>query len=92
MSQISQGGYSEIADQQLDALESGSDADLYNAILKNCELIFRNPAEARSFSTAINTEAKGIIFRLPVPGYPPYKIFWSISGPRIEAVIPYPLG
>ena len=35
--------YSEVADQQLTALEYGPDADLYNAVLDACELIFRLP-------------------------------------------------
>jgi len=30
-----------------------------------------------------------IVFRYPVPGRFPYKVFWSIDGPTIEAVFPY---
>jgi hypothetical protein len=37
------GAYSAVADEQLDALEAGSDAGLYNAVLDACELIFRFP-------------------------------------------------
>jgi hypothetical protein len=29
-------------------------------------------------------------FRLPVAGHPPYKVFWSSEGPRVEAVFPHP--
>lgn len=88
---MSDGGYSAIADQQLDELEGGADVDLYNAILDACELIFQLPERAQSLSTAI-TSAEGIRFRLPVAGFSPYKIFWSSSpdGPRVEAVFPHP--
>jgi hypothetical protein len=81
--------YSQVANKQLDSLEAGSDADLYNAVLDACELIFRLPAQAQARSTAITTAA-GIRFRLPVAGHPPYKVFWSSDGPRIEAVFPHP--
>lgn len=83
------GDYSAVADQQLDQLEAGPDMDLYNAVLDACELVFRVPAKAQSLSTAIQTQG-GIRFRLPVAGQPPYKVFWSSEGPRIEAVFPHP--
>jgi hypothetical protein len=83
------GNYSEVADSQLDALEVGSDMGPYNAVLVNCDLIFRNPRQAQSNSTAISTE-HGIRLRLPVPGYPAFKIFWSSVGPTIDAVFPVP--
>jgi acyl CoA:acetate/3-ketoacid CoA transferase len=86
---VTDGAYSEVADQQLDALEIGPDIDLYNAVLDACELIFRLPAQAQARSTAITT-SEGIRFRLPVAGHPPYKVFWSTEGPRIEAVFPHP--
>ncbi|HEY5455044.1 MAG TPA: hypothetical protein VIJ96_06220 [Acidothermaceae bacterium] len=81
--------YSQVADQQLDALEAGPDADLYSAVIDACELIFRLPSQAQARSTAITT-ADGIRLRLPVAGYPPYKVFWSSEGPRIEAIFPHP--
>lgn len=81
--------YSSVADGQLDALESGPDADLYNAVLDACELVFNYPAKAQALSTAIVTR-DGIRLRLAVAGHPPYKVFWSSDGPRIEAVIPHP--
>ena len=84
-----EGDYSAVADAQLDALESVSDVDLYNAVLDACELIFRMPGQAQALSTAITTK-DGIRMRLPVPGHPPYKVFWSTAGPRIEAVFPHP--
>jgi len=80
--------YSEIADHQLDAIEASGDAKLYNAILDVCQAIFDDPDAARRSSTAITT-AVGIRMRLPVPGNFPYKVFWSLEGPRIEAVFPY---
>lgn len=83
------GDYSEVADTQLDKLESGPDVDLYNSVLDTIEFIFRLPGEAQSLSTAITTPA-GIRMRLPVIGHPPYKVFWSTEGPRIEAVFPHP--
>ena len=81
--------YSQVADEQLDSLEEGSDVDLYNAVLDACELVFRVTAQAQARSTAITT-AEGIRFRLSVAGHPPYKVFWSSDGPRIEAVFPHP--
>ena len=80
-------GYSEVADQQLDELQV-SDPDLYNDILTLCELVLDHPDHARSMSTAIQTP-DGIVLRLAVPGRFPYKVFWTSSGPRIEAVFPH---
>ncbi|MDQ3733338.1 MAG: hypothetical protein M3400_04945 [Actinomycetota bacterium] len=84
-----EGDYSELADEQLDAMEAGPDVELYNATLVACEMIFSDPARARSLSTPITTP-EGIRFRLPVVGHPPYKVFWSSEMPRIEAVLPHP--
>lgn len=84
--------YSEVANQQLDALEQGADAGLYNEILEVCEKILDNPDHVRKFSTVIQTK-EGMRFRTPVPGKDPYKIFWSKTSEglvRIEAVFPYP--
>lgn len=83
-----EGDYSAVADAQLDALESEPNVDLYNAVLDPCELILRVPGYAQALSTAITTR-DGIRMRLPVPGHPPYKVFWSTAGPRIEAVFPH---
>lgn len=84
-----EGDYSEVADAQLDKLEKGPDPDLYNSVLDTVELIFRLPGQAQSLSTAITT-SDGIRMRLPVIGHPPYKVFWSTDGPRIEAIFPHP--
>lgn len=83
--------YSQVADEQLDALEAGDDPDLYNAALDACDLIFHATGIAQSRSTAIQT-AEGIRFRLPIVGHPPYKVFWAHTddGPRVEAVFPHP--
>jgi hypothetical protein len=86
---VSEGSYSEVADKQLDALEHGPDPDLYNAVLDACELIFRLPERAQSMSSAITTQ-QGVRLRLPVAGFPPYKVFWTPDGPRVEAVFPHP--
>lgn len=86
MSNVS--GYSEIANEQLDEIEA-SDADLYNDICVLCEFILDHPDKAQSLSSALTTK-DGIRFRLAVPGHHPYKVFWSSSGPRVEAVFPYP--
>ena len=83
-----EGDYSEVANAQLDDLEHGDDADLYNAVLDAIELVFRAPGHARSLSTAVTTD-EGIAMRLPVAGHPPYKVFWSTAGPRIEAIFPH---
>lgn len=82
--------YSEIADKQLDALEAGDDPDLYNAVLDACELILRFQAQAQARSTAIRKTDGRIVMRLPVAGFPPYKVFWTTDGPRVEAVFPHP--
>ncbi len=84
-----EGDYSQVADEQLDKLESADDAELYNAVLDAIELIFRAPGQAQALSTAITTR-DGIRMRLPVAGHPPCKVFWSASGPRIEAIFPHP--
>lgn len=86
-----EGDYSEVADGQLDALEAGPDAGLYNAVLDACELILGYPAHAQSRSTAVTTN-EGIRLRLPGPGHSPYKVFWSSNAgeSRIEAVFPHP--
>lgn len=84
-----EGDYSAVADEQLDAIEAGPDVELYNATLAACDLILSDPARARSLSTAITTN-EGILRRLPVVGYPPYKVFWSFERSRIEAVLPHP--
>ena len=68
--------YSEVANQQLDALERGPDIELYNAVLDVCDLAFRLSSQAQSRSTAIATQ-EGIRLRLPVTGHQPYKVFWS---------------
>jgi hypothetical protein len=31
----------------------------------------------------------GLRLALPVVGVEPLKIFWSVDGPRVEAVFPY---
>lgn len=84
----SEADYSEVANDQLDALEQGPDADLYNAVLDTIELIFQVPGQAQALSTAITT-TDGIRMRLPVIGHPPFKVFWSTDGPRIEAIFPH---
>jgi hypothetical protein len=79
--------YSEVADEQLDEIQT-RDPDLYIDILTICELIFTQPGRAQSMSTAITTQ-EGIVLRLAVPGHPPYKVFWTSAAPRIEAVFPH---
>ena len=84
--------YSAIAEEQLDKLEA-SDPQTYNDVLTVCELIFTlsvsSPGRAQSLSTAVQTR-DGIVFRLPVPGHAPLKVFWTPAGPRVEAVFPHP--
>lgn len=80
--------YSAVADEQLDTLEV-ADPDTYNDVLAMCELVFNDPGRAQSMSTALQTR-DGIVFRLPVPGHAPLKVFWTPAGPRVEAVLPHP--
>ena len=79
--------YSEVADQQLDALQA-SGPDLYNDVLTVCELVFHQPGRAQAMSAAVQTP-DGIVLRLAVPGRFPYKVFWTSEGPRAEAVFPH---
>jgi hypothetical protein len=81
--------YSAVADAQLDLLEVGPRADLYDAVVSTCMQVFDEPALAQSLSTVIATE-RGLVLVLPVPRHPPYKVFWTSAGPRIEAVFPRP--
>jgi hypothetical protein len=81
--------YSDIANEQLDALERGQDPDLYDAVLDAIKMIFEKPSMARSLSTGVTSE-DGIRMRFAVPGYLEYKVFWSTDGPRIDAVFRYP--
>jgi hypothetical protein len=82
--------YSQVADQQLDALERGPNPRLYNAIVDACEEILDAPGIARERSAVIHTE-EGMRFRTPVTGAFPFKVFWSLTDDvaRIEAVFPY---
>jgi hypothetical protein len=81
-------GYSEVANAQLDEIESGDDLDLYEALLDVCEFVLAHRGPAQSRSSALTT-SEGIRFRWAVPDHHPYKVFWSSEGPRIEAVFPY---
>ena len=83
------GAFAEVAWEQLDKLERGSDAGLYNAAVDACELALNFPEQAQARSSAVQT-ATGIVFRLPIAGFPPYKVFWKADGPRIEAIFPHP--
>jgi hypothetical protein len=80
-------GYSEVADSQLDEIESGGDPDLHNALLDVCRFVLADPGKARARSSALTT-AEGTRLRIAVPGHYPFKIIWSSDGPRIEAVFP----
>lgn len=81
------GSYSTIADEQLDRLLE-KDPPPYNDVLTVCELIFNDRSRAQSMSAAIRTES-GVVFRLAVPGRSPYKVFWTSTGPCVEAVFPH---
>lgn len=83
------GAVSRVAEQQLLALESGDDVDLFNAVVDVCELILKYPAQAQRMSAAFTTQ-DGIVLRMPVVGRPPFKVFWTSKEPRIEAVFPHP--
>lgn len=79
--------YSRIADAQLDVLQAGGDADLYNAVLETCALILRLPHRAQALSTPITTP-RGICWRLPVLDHAPYCVYWA---GRIELIYPSPM-
>lgn len=80
-------GYSQVANNQLDRIEA-TDPDLCADLVELCEDIFDAPHIARASASAITT-ADGIVMRSAVPGRWPYKIFWTLGGPRIEAVFPH---
>lgn len=86
---MSEYDYSPDADAQLDELEKGADMNLYNAVLQAIDLVFEHPREARRRSSAVTSD-DGIVYRLPVVGHRPYKVFWTSAGPSIEAVFPHP--
>ena len=79
------GAVSRVAQQQLHALESGDDVDLFNAVVDVCELILKYPAQAQRMSAAFTTQ-DGIVLRMPVVGHPPFKVFWVVNGPSIRGV------
>ena len=83
--------YSEVAAAQLDELESTAEDDFWDAIMDACDLALNYPVEAQKRSTAVVTTSGSVVFRLPVVGFPPYKVFWSHVGgtPRVEAVFPH---
>jgi hypothetical protein len=85
-----EGLFSDVAAAQLAELERASDPSLFNAVLDACALVLRLPGKAQSLSSAIVTADGRTILRLPVAGHPPYKVFWSSAGPRVEAVFPHP--
>ncbi len=78
--------YSPQADNDLDKIEA-SDPDLYEAALVACDLVFRSTGKAQSLSAAIRTEQQGIVFRLPVAGMPPWKVFWRIDPPSNAPIV-----
>ena len=80
---------SSIAVDQMRELKAGADVALYNAVVEACDFVLDATDRARKHSSAVTT-AEGVRYRLPVVGYPPYKVFWSSDGPRIEAVFPHP--
>ena len=71
---------SQVADAQLDALEGGPDADLYNAILDTIDLIFRLPGQAQALDGDHHRRRDSDA--APVIGHPPYKVFWSMDVPE----------
>jgi len=86
----SQCSSSQIADQQLDALEHGTYVRLYNALVDTCESILDDPGRARERSVVI-LRKEGMRFRAPLPGSFPHKVFWSLTDrfARMEAAFPY---
>lgn len=84
--------YSAVAAAPLDELEKTAADPFWEAIVDALELALKYPGEAQKHSTAIATTEGEVILRLPVAGFPPYKVFWSHRDgvPRIEAVFPHP--
>lgn len=82
--------YSATAERQLDDLENDTDIALYLDVLQACKDVLDHPETARIRSAAVTTE-NGIVFRLPVKGRYPYKIFWTQTEDSvcIEAVFRY---
>ena len=81
--------YSPIANEQLDQLAETLDAEQYNRILDACELILDLPQEAQKRSSATTITSGIIALGLPVVGSR-YRVFWTSTPPRVEAVFEYP--
>ena len=82
-------GYSLVAIEQLDAVRSSGDLDVHSDLVVVCEAILDDPGFARAHSSAVTTD-RGVDFRFAAPGHAPVRVFWSTTGPTIEAVFPYP--
>ncbi|MDP9093107.1 MAG: hypothetical protein M3N95_09260 [Actinomycetota bacterium] len=88
------GNYSQLAVDQLDALQARTGARQFEPVLESCHLVVALPAEACVLSDDITTEG-GTLHRLRVPGDPPHKVFWTslnADGPRIEAIFSHAFG
>jgi hypothetical protein len=83
-------GYSAVANEQLDGVLASGNNDLHDDLVETYEGILDDPGGARTRSSAVVTEDRGIVFCYAVPRRGPYKVFWSSDGPIIEAVFPYP--
>jgi hypothetical protein len=81
--------YSDVADKQLDEIGASENIDLCNGLITVCEWILDDPGLAQEQSSVIPT-GSGIVFRFPVPGFNPYKVFWTSAGPSVEVVFPHP--
>ncbi len=81
--------YSEVADEQLEALWK-RDPDLYQDVMDTCEFILDHPDRAKAASgTFMTKDGPRRVFR--VNGRPPWKVFWDSATTTIEAVMPYEL-
>lgn len=81
--------YSAVADRQLDALEGSADTTLWNAVVDALAFVFDEPERARLHSSAVRLGNGGVIFDLPV-SVRPWRVYWSLDGPRIEAILEHP--
>ncbi|GAT02551.1 uncharacterized protein RMCFA_2663 [Mycolicibacterium fortuitum subsp. acetamidolyticum] len=83
--------YSQVAADQLDKLQISASDEFWDAIMDSLELILKYPGHAQKLSAAFTDDAGRIVFRLPIRGFAPHKIFWTRTdgGARVEAVFPH---
>lgn len=86
--------YAPLAQQQLDALERGPDAELYNAVLDAVEVVLDQTDAARARSPGLRDADGKVLFSTVVmyEADPRWFVFWkeTAAGPVILGVASLP--